>query len=728
MKNKNIIKQIIAIVVIIFQSQISFAQWAMNGIAPDRWVNTTNAPAIFNVEAVGIGVFTASPLSALHVNSNLLTVTPAFTQGEVFRTDCPAANSTFWRMLRGGTSYGVLFNNTGSNDFQIQSPAGSLLLNSAGGFVGINTNSPTNQLDINGQENLRTVNADLSETKVLVWHQPDGNIRYRDISTFNIVNASNGCSIFSPGNVQWGNNLGFGLPSLINDREINMSNFNVYFKGQFADVNGVKNAIGIGYNILVPNSYMPAKLNVLENHGGIPYPIGSTTAFFYNTYVGTTAISGINTDVSSTASGINLLGIYGEASGNEPFNQAIHTGGRFFASSARTVFGVEGIADGSNPITTSVVGGSFVANTFPNNPRNQKGVIGIANNGTPTLLSLLLPAFPQVGVHGVATGTETTAGYLGGLFEASGPLGTAQFGIYAAAPSDPGFSYAGFFFGDVHVTGTFSSPSDAILKTNITPITNASSILAALNPIIYNYNTSAVPQLSLDNGTHAGLIAQQAETFLPNLVQSTTIPATYDSLGNVIYPSAQVKTLNYIELIPYTIAGHNEQQDQIEEQDSTITALQDANAALQNQNAAQDLINQNLQQQINDAIALINTCCSQGNQSLQAPNGNGNNGSNNNFVPNTEMDIRLNNSCELFPNAPNPFNEFTVINYFIPETMQFAQIIFYNSLGAAIKIVDINDKGEGRLNVYGENLRSGMYSYSLIIDGKVCDTMKMIKE
>ncbi|MBS1647671.1 MAG: hypothetical protein JST67_10055 [Bacteroidetes bacterium] len=47
--------------------------------------------------------------------------------------------------------------------------------------------------------------------------------------------------------------------------------------------------------------------------------------------------------------------------------------------------------------------------------------------------------------------------------------------------------------------------------------------------------------------------------------------------------------------------------------------------------------------------------------------------------------------------------------------------------GRQIKTVDVT-KGKGQLNVYANDLTSGAYSYTLIVDGKIIDTKKMIKQ
>ena len=106
MSIKTTTKGLIAIIAISLQAQILFAQWNQQSFGGNRWyrINTVGP----GWTAAGVGNFASpnSPLSALHVNTNLLTPSTLFNQGEVFRTDCPPLSPpntvTAWRMLRGG--------------------------------------------------------------------------------------------------------------------------------------------------------------------------------------------------------------------------------------------------------------------------------------------------------------------------------------------------------------------------------------------------------------------------------------------------------------------------------------------------------------------------------------------------------------------------------------------------------------------------------------------------
>ena len=94
------------------------------------------------------------------------------------------------------------------------------------------------------------------------------------------------------------------------------------------------------------------------------------------------------------------------------------------------------------------------------------------------------------------------------------------------------------------------------------------------------------------------------------------------------------------------------------------------------------------------------------------------------------IEIELNNGTSIIlnQNVPNPFAETTVFTYTVPNSVKDAQIVFYDATGNMIKSVVIPERGNGQINVYGSDLSSGSYTYSLIADGQVVATKKMIKQ
>lgn len=77
-------------------------------------------------------------------------------------------------------------------------------------------------------------------------------------------------------------------------------------------------------------------------------------------------------------------------------------------------------------------------------------------------------------------------------------------------------------------------------------------------------------------------------------------------------------------------------------------------------------------------------------------------------------------------NDPNPFSEQTSIEVSVPESVTSAALLFFDMQGKQVKRIDISDRGTSRITVMGQGLPEGMYLYSLVADGKVVKTRKMI--
>ena len=92
-----------------------------------------------------------------------------------------------------------------------------------------------------------------------------------------------------------------------------------------------------------------------------------------------------------------------------------------------------------------------------------------------------------------------------------------------------------------------------------------------------------------------------------------------------------------------------------------------------------------------------------------------------------QQKVELNgNAARLDQNVPNPFTQSAVISYFLPETITEAQINFYDLRGERLKSVSLNTRGAGSIEVQQNDLAAGVYTYQLVIDGKVFDAKKMI--
>jgi len=95
---------------------------------------------------------------------------------------------------------------------------------------------------------------------------------------------------------------------------------------------------------------------------------------------------------------------------------------------------------------------------------------------------------------------------------------------------------------------------------------------------------------------------------------------------------------------------------------------------------------------------------------------------------NQQNDLSNNQTIVLEQNIPNPFVEKTLIHFQIPKDSKSAQLLFYDSFGKLIRTSNLKTEEKGKIEFYNNELKAGVYSYTLIIDGKIIETKKMIKQ
>jgi len=76
-------------------------------------------------------------------------------------------------------------------------------------------------------------------------------------------------------------------------------------------------------------------------------------------------------------------------------------------------------------------------------------------------------------------------------------------------------------------------------------------------------------------------------------------------------------------------------------------------------------------------------------------------------------------------NAPNPFDNGTVIRYYIPDNAGNAQIMVTDMKGGLIKTFTAT-QGNGQINIRSGELPAATYNYTLFVNGKMIDTRQMI--
>ena len=84
------------------------------------------------------------------------------------------------------------------------------------------------------------------------------------------------------------------------------------------------------------------------------------------------------------------------------------------------------------------------------------------------------------------------------------------------------------------------------------------------------------------------------------------------------------------------------------------------------------------------------------------------------------------NAASLGQNIPNPFDHTTTINYTLPQSYASAKIIVVDNSGKVVKEANLNGSGKGNLKLDIPAAASGVYNYSLYVNGKLVDTKKML--
>jgi len=416
-----------------------------------------------------------------------------------------------------------------------------------------------------------------------------------------------------------------------------------------------------------------------------------------------------------TGPGINLFSI-GYPCGSTVIakfnvdNESEDYGGHFIT---RNVTALSGLAVGvmgesvSNvAVNVGVRGyavGSSTANIGMISEANNTATVAVTNSGG--RFSGDNASVSNFGIGASATGGSVTTLNRGVFGSASGP-GT-NYGIHGTATGGV-TNYAGYFDGEVASTVGFTVISDEAIKENIETITgeDAAEIIENIHPVSFDFKVDEYPELQLTDASKFGMIAQEVEDVLPDVVMEFVHPAEYDSAGVEIHPTMTFKGLDYEQFIPILIANAKSQNEIINTQDSLITDL-------------------------NERLTLLEDCldgilpwlCSMSSSAIETMD----EGTQEDLENSLNVTLSNGQNIILDQNVPNPFAERTTITYTLPDAVQQAQIMFYDVNGQLINTVDVQTRGKGQLNVYGADLSTGIYTYTLVADGKIVATKRMVK-
>jgi hypothetical protein len=83
-------------------------------------------------------------------------------------------------------------------------------------------------------------------------------------------------------------------------------------------------------------------------------------------------------------------------------------------------------------------------------------------------------------------------------------------------------------------------------------------------------------------------------------------------------------------------------------------------------------------------------------------------------------------SFRMEQNEPNPFTNETTVKYNLPEEINKAHLAVYDLSGKQIATFPLAQKGSSSITITSEKLAAGIYIYSVIADGKMVDSKRMI--
>jgi hypothetical protein len=328
------------------------------------------------------------------------------------------------------------------------------------------------------------------------------------------------------------------LPNLAGYSGINLSDWNLYFADGASPFSTNKNQVLLGHTCIYSSiAKLDVYMQAISNNGTI-------------------GIQGINSGYGGPINTANPIvgsanGVYGEANGTDASIQHANMGGVFVASGVSGNYGVYGRAHGTVGLNPTNDGGYFLASD------------GDYNNGVTGNASGSANCLRNIGGYFIAKDAPTLNW---GIFTiASGSAGTTNIGIKSSClPIAGQTNWAGWFEGNVNIlgdidgSGTFNYISDQILKTNIQPVQNALNKINQLNPKSFYYDTTNVYGFNFNGKKHYGLIAQDVQNVLPELVSSLIKPATYDSSGAILTQSLTYLNLDYNSVFAILIQGIKE--------------------------------------------------------------------------------------------------------------------------------------------------------------------------
>jgi hypothetical protein len=238
--------------------------------------------------------------------------------------------------------------------------------------------------------------------------------------------------------------------------------------------------------------------------------------------------------------------------------------------------------------------------------------------------------------------------------------------------------------------GVWQNISDMNLKQDIEEFTDGLDVLLQFQPKTYKYNGTY--QLSPER-TYVGVVAQDVAEVAPYMVNTVTLTdtATGDSNDFLSYDGTALTYIivNAFKELEQRVSAHDQLAEQVEQLNQQVTLLQQSLAE----------------------------CCNSPAHRL--------NGEDSDLSP--AVPLRSFGEYVILNTDPNPFSDHTRISFSVPEGTAKAEILVTDPTGGLVNRFELRERGTGEVTLYGSSISSGMYVCSLVLDGRIAVSRRLIK-
>ena len=319
--------------------------------------------------------------------------------------------------------------------------------------------------------------------------------------------------------------------------------------------------------------------------------------------------------------------------------------------------------------------------------------------------------------------TTRNIGVLGCVNNNSNALGVGVFGSGSTSDADnitDTGAFAGFFLGDVKVTGALTASSLVTPSlTSLQPNSNESNTVRAFS----------APDLVCERMNSIGLLEMHVETIGTKDSQNTLSSKNSDS------SMKQRSELSEEELFEMEMRELEEQEDPSEGDIEVVTNynMPSTHYGLNAEELKEifpELVYEDNDGHVSinyiEMVPLLVQSIKELNAKIEELQGNDIKKATSRSAAVTSIEGTEADLFSVAQNEPNPFTESTTIKLSIPKKTQNAALMIYDMSGKQLKQININERGKTSVNITSEGLAAGMYLYSLIADGKVVNTKRMI--